>query len=96
MVFSPNTIKGVISPDTTVEQRKTMEQPPSHDSDPLMHEDQSPLHQHEEQELMEVEMAEQGMDKTIEEIIREKYVEITEFRDNLSKENPEENKGKGK
>ena len=43
--------KGVLSLETTNEQRETMEQPP-------MHESESPFQQYEEQAVMEVNMVE--------------------------------------
>ena len=77
MFFSPNTIIGVLAPETTLEKRQTMDQPPSHDHE-------SPLQHHDEKTQLEVEMAEQVKYNSVEEIIKEKDEEITELREVFS------------
>lgn len=80
MFFSPTTIRGVLAPEATLEQRQTMDQPPSHDGE-------SPLQHHDEQAPLEVEMVEHVKDKSVEEIIKKKYEEIAELREAFSMEN---------
>ena len=80
MVFSPNTIRGVLAPKTTLEKRQTVDQPPSHDGE-------SPLQHHDEQTSIKFDMAEQVKDNSIEKIIKEKYEYIAKLREVFSTTN---------
>ena len=68
-VFVPNSIKNVLTLDTIVEQSEI-------EGKPLMHQDETPLHQHSEPTPLEDEVEEKIDIKSVEEIIREKYEEI--------------------
>ena len=71
--FIPKSIKSVLTLDTIAEQSEIEEQP-------LMHQDETPLHQHSEPTPLEVEVVDQVEVKSTEDIIRDSDEEIIGLR----------------